>query len=98
MNAGAVTYTLTAINNSTNPTQIAVFQQDPNLAPSLNVFSLAWFSKFAYPFTTIKFSWTISYNFVWSQTGVLAPGVVFDATQNPAAGLKEKNQNSLYYD
>jgi hypothetical protein len=98
MNAGAVTYTLTAINNSSNPTQIAVFQQDPNLAPSLNVFSLAWFSKFAYPSTTIKFTWTISYNFVWSETGQLAPGVVFEATQTPDAGLKEKNQILLDYD
>jgi|688.fasta_scaffold171224_2 hypothetical protein len=98
MNADAVTYTLTVINNSSNPSNFAVFQQDPSISPGFDVFSLAWFSKYAYPSTTIKFSWTISYNFVWSQTGVLAPGVVFDATQNPAAGLKEKNQISLDYD
>lgn len=98
MNADAVTYTLTAINNSSNPTQIAVFQQDPNLITGLDVFSLAWFSKYAYPDTKVIFRWNISYNFVWSETGQLAPGVLFEATQHPDAGLEKNNQISLDYD
>jgi rhizosphere induced protein len=92
-----VQYTLTVLNHSSNPTNIAVFQQDPDIGVS-NVFSLAWFTKFSYPQTTIKFNWTISYNFVWCQTGVLAPGVVFDASQSPAAGLQTNNQILLDYD
>ncbi|MEG3938297.1 MULTISPECIES: hypothetical protein [unclassified Microcoleus] len=92
-----VQYTLTVINNSSNPTNIAVFQNDPEIGAK-NVFPLAWFVKFAYPKTTIKFNWTISYNFCWSETGELAPGVVFDATQSPVAGLQEKNQILLDYD
>lgn len=92
-----VTYTLTVVNNSSNPFNFAVFQKDPNIGVS-NVFSLAWFTKYCYPKTTAKFKWTIDYNFVWSETGVLVPGVVFDATQTPAAGLETNNQIGLDYD
>ncbi|MGZ4954893.1 MAG: hypothetical protein ACXV8Q_07250 [Methylobacter sp.] len=92
-----VTYTLTVVNNSSNPFNFAVFQKDPNIGVS-NVFSLAWFTKYCYPGTTAKFKWTIDYNFVWCETGELIPGVIFDATQTPAAGLESNNQISLDYD
>ncbi|WP_099067855.1 hypothetical protein [Nostoc linckia] len=92
-----VTYTLTAINNSTNSTNICVFQQDPNIGVS-NVCSLAWFSKYAYQGTTVNFSWKLNYNFVWSVTGELKPGIPFNATQAPVAGLQNNNQISLDYD
>jgi rhizosphere induced protein len=94
--AAAQPYTLTAINNSTNSGNFCVFQQDPDLGVS-NVLSLAWFSKFAFPSTTIKFSWTIDYNFVWSETGVLTPGVLFDASQTFNADLQNSNQITLTY-
>lgn len=95
--AAQVQYTLTAKNESSNPTTIAVFQKDPDIGIS-NVFSLAWFSKFAYQSTDVKFNWKIDYNFVWSETGELAPGVVFDASQSLGAGLEADNQTSLEHD
>jgi rhizosphere induced protein len=94
--AAAQPYTLTAINNSTNQGNFCVFQQDPDLGVS-NVLSLAWFSKFAHPSTTVKFTWTIEYNFVWSETGVLTPGVMFDASQTFDADLQNSNQITLTY-
>lgn len=94
--AAAQPYTLTAINNSTNAGNFCVFQQDPDLGVS-NVLSLAWFSKFAHPSTVVKFTWTIEYNFVWSETGVLTPGVVFDASQTFDADLQNSNQITLTY-
>lgn len=94
--AAAQPYTLTAINNSSNAGNFCVFQQDPDLGVS-DVLSLAWFSKFAYPDTTVKFTWTIDYNFVWSETGVLTPGVLFDASQTFDADIQNSNQITLTY-
>jgi hypothetical protein len=89
-------YTLKAINNSSNAGNFCVFQEDPDLGVS-NVMSLAWFSKYAYPSTTINFGWTVDYNFVWSETGLLIPGVIFDASQAFEADLQNSNQITLSY-
>jgi hypothetical protein len=94
--AASQSYTLNAINNSNNSGSFCVFQTDPDLGVS-NVLSLAWFSKFAHPNTTVKFTWTVDYNFVWSETGVLTPGVVFDASQVFDADLQNGNQITLTY-
>lgn len=93
----SVNYTLQFRNNSTNPGNIIVFQQDPDLGVP-NVFPLAWFSKYTYPLTNAEFTWAIDYNFVWEETGPLVPGVVFKATQDPPANLTTSNQITLEYD
>lgn len=87
-------YTLRAINNSSNTGDMCVFQDDPDLGVS-NALSLAWFSKRATPKTTVNFKWTIDYNFVWSETGLLVPGVVFDASQTFGANLQTTNKITL---
>lgn len=86
-----VNYTLIFKNNSTNSANACVYQQDPNIGVP-DVMSLAWFSKYAFPTTTVTFQWTIDYSFVWSETGVLVPGVIFTATQNWGADLSTTNQ------
>ncbi|MBP2325094.1 hypothetical protein JOF56_005479 [Kibdelosporangium banguiense] len=73
-------YTLRVVNKSTNFVDMCMYQEDPNLGVP-NAMSLAWFSKPAYPSTTVVFKWTIDYSFVWSETGQLLPGVYFDASQ-----------------
>ncbi len=73
-------YTLRVINDSTNFQDMCVYQEDPNIGVP-NVLSLAWFAKPAYPTTTVMFRWTIDYSFLWSETGMLVPGVYFDASQ-----------------
>lgn len=90
------TYTLIVVNNSSNPGNACVYQKDPDLGVP-NVMSLAWFAKYAFPTTTLRFSWTVDYNFVWSQTGQLVPGVMFTASQSPSANLSTTNQITLDY-
>jgi hypothetical protein len=75
------TYTLTVQNESINVFDMCVYQVDPNIG-NPNVMSLAWFTQESYPTTKTVFSWQIDYSFVWSQTGVLVPGVTFNASQS----------------
>ncbi|MEL7058777.1 MAG: protein rhiA [Acidobacteriota bacterium] len=72
-------YSINMINNSGATWTFYVYQKLP--AQVADVFSLAWFAS---PFqirdgNSIKFSWEIDYSFVWSATGVVRPGVDFDA-------------------
>lgn len=85
-------YTLTFKNNSTNAWTVAVYQTDPALQATTNALSLAWFAKAAATGTSIDFTWTIDYNFVWMESGILKPGVVFKASQSPAADLNASNK------
>lgn len=90
------TYSLIFQNNSSNAGDVCVYQQAPDLGVP-NVMSLAWFAKYTFPTTQVQFSWQINYNFVWSQTGVLVPGVMFIASQSPSANLSSSNQITLDY-
>ena len=87
---GAVQYSLLFVNNSSNLGDACVYQQDPAIGP--DVMSLAWFSKTAAPTTKVQFQWSIQYNFVWSQTGTLTPGVIFTASQTWNADLSTTNK------
>lgn len=53
--------------------------------------SLAWFAFPVAPTTAVSFSWEIDYQFVWSQVGKLAAGVLFSASQKWEADLKNPN-------
>ena len=73
-------YSLSLINQSAQSWIFYVYQKLP--APVADVFSLAWFAS---PFkirvgVQIRFTWEIEYNFVWSETGILVPGVDFFAS------------------
>jgi rhizosphere induced protein len=84
-------YSLNVINNaSTN--NFCVFQKAPDNA-SPNILSLAWFAKQVHGGgAKIKFTWQINYCFVWAETGVLAPGVTFDAGATQNADLSTINK------
>jgi hypothetical protein len=84
-------YSVVFVNNSSQTGSACIYQQDPNIGIP-DVMSLAWFAKLAAPTTKISFQWTINYNFVWSQTGALVPGVIFMASQTWAADLSSTNQ------
>lgn len=86
-----VMYSLVFVNNSPETFDAAVYQNDPDLG-NPNVESLAWFTKTAAPSTTVVFSWTIDYSFVWCQTGQLRPGVLFNASQVWPADLSTSNK------
>jgi len=77
---GSTQYSVKVTNNSSSTWDVFMYQQQPG-PPSPGVFSLAWFSMPMSPTTTATFSWDITYDFVWSQTGTLVPGVTFIAGQ-----------------
>jgi rhizosphere induced protein len=99
------TYTLTVNNASGEAWDMYTFQKDPSIADP-NLKSLAWFTQSTAAYSAVKFSWDVNYNFMWAETGMLVPGVVFEASQsfpaNPfvtAAALhdREGNQVQLTY-
>ncbi len=89
--ASGTTYSLVFVNHSSQTGSACVYQQDPDLTIP-DVMSLAWFAKAATPTTSIVFRWTIDYDFVWSETGSLVPGVLFVASQTWPADLSTQNQ------
>jgi hypothetical protein len=60
---------------------VYTFQKNPNIADP-NLKSLAWFTKSTAAYSAVKFSWDLNYNFMWAETGMLVPGVVFEANQS----------------
>jgi rhizosphere induced protein len=83
-------YSLIFQNNSSNGWTAAVYQQAPNISQQ-DVMSLAWFAQAADPSTTVTFYWQINYDFVWSETGTLVPGVLFSASQNWSTNPEGQN-------
>lgn len=92
--ANAMQYSIVVVNNSSNVGSACVYQQNPNMGDP-DVMSLAWLVKYAFPTTRISFQWTVDYDFIWSQTGQLAPGIMFMASQMWPADLTTSNQVTL---
>ncbi|MEM7531593.1 MAG: hypothetical protein AAF639_05430 [Chloroflexota bacterium] len=91
-------YSLIVENQSCNNTNFAIFQQMPDVEGAVgNVFPLAWLSKYAYTNTTLEFQWSLDYNFVWSRSGILVPGIQFTASQCLPADPKQ-GPNSILLD
>jgi hypothetical protein len=59
--------------------------------------TLAWFTKPLFPSTVANFIWQIDYSFVWSETGVLKPGVLFEASQVWDADPSDMNANQVLF-
>lgn len=89
-------YSVTFVNNSANYGSVCIYQTDPSLGR--DIVSLAWITKAAHPTTIIKFGWNDEYSFVWSETGMLQPGIVFKASQIWAADLKTNNYVEFDYE
>ena len=89
--ANGMRYTVIFQNNSSNRGDACLFQKDPG-GGYPGVMSLAWFTRPAAPTTRIQFAWELAYDFAWSQTGRLAPGVVFSASQVWPADPATQNQ------
>lgn len=73
------TYTLTMVNQSSQPWIFYVYQTFPE--QTSDIFSLAWLASpyKIVPKAQITFKWEVNYTFLWGQTGVLEPGVSFVA-------------------
>ncbi|MGX5845199.1 protein rhiA [Mesorhizobium sp. ArgA1] len=90
-------YSLLLKNDSAQPWTFYVYQKMPQQVA--DVFSLAWFCS---PYQIrvgdqIRFTWEIDYNFVWSDTGQLIPGVDFLASgaKNCSPAAKNTTEFSL---
>lgn len=92
------TYSLTCLNNSQLHGSFAVFQKAPPMTVPGNVFSLAWFARPAAPGSRVTFTWNLDYSFVWSETGLLQPGINFSATQVIPADPNGQNLVQLTQD
>ncbi len=91
-------YSLTCMNNSQLSGSFAVFQKAPPSTIPGNVFSLAWFARPTAPGSQVTFSWGLDYSFVWSETGLLQPGINFAASQAVAADPDRLNLVQLTKD
>lgn len=88
-------YVLHCVNNSTSDWIFYVYQTMPN-QPS-HIFSLAWLAS---PYklqvgSSISFSWEPDYSFVWSHTGVLSPGIIFQSSGIQPCNLTDRNQTTF---
>lgn len=90
-------YSLTVTNNSTQFQDLCVYQKPVDLGVP-DAMSLAWLTAPAWPKTTVTFTWSLDYNFVWAQTGVLKPGVTFQAQQTMPADPDDLNANQIQFD
>jgi rhizosphere induced protein len=79
--ANGTKYSLTCVNNSNELWTFFVYQRLPNQPEQM--FSLVWFASpySIAPRDQITFEWQLNYNFMWANTGVLQPGVMFDADE-----------------
>ena len=90
-------YTLKFENHSKNLGDVCIYQTDPKFDQDENVMSLAWFTKRTHPETKVDFKWGGNYSFVWSETGELKPGVIFEASQVVEADLENTNKAVFDY-
>lgn len=84
-------YSLIFRNNSTGIRTVCIYQKPPN-AGTQELMPLAWLAQKAAATTTIQFNWTITYDFVWSDTGPLAPGVMTTMSQTWLANPTDRNR------
>lgn len=87
-------YSITVKNESATDGHFVLYQTPPNVT-GLDPMSLAWFSKGAPPSTGVSFNWETNYGFVWGESGVLQPGVVFEPSQSWPADLATSNRVSF---
>lgn len=96
-------YTLNVKNDSGEAWDFCVYQTNPeqdnnvselHVSVAKNIYSLAWFSKAANPQTHLQFDWYTNFFLTWSDTGVLKPGIKFEASEMKPVTLGDTTENS----
>jgi hypothetical protein len=90
-------YTLSFQNNSSNAATVCVYATAPDNGNS-KMMSRAWLTQPANPMTLSNFNWNTDYSFVWSETGRLMPGVMFEPSQTSNVNPDGQNAVTLTYD
>lgn len=83
------TYSVVFRNQSSNANYGCLYQTLPSTS------SVAWMSKYVFPTTTVTWSWTTEYDFVWSESGQLQAGTMMSASQVWPADLVASNVVTL---
>jgi len=83
-------YSLRIINNSDQSGDFCLYQVNPKVRDPY-IMSLAWFSKRAFPKTSLMYEWALDYDFTWANTGSLKQGVIFTPSQLINGGLNHDN-------
>ena len=89
-------YNVTVKNNANAPWKFYVFQSPPAITNDL---TLAWFASPFHiaPGDMTTFSWNTNYQFVWSATGEVKPGITFKATGSKEGDPQVKNQTKFTF-
>lgn len=86
-------YSINFSNESAANTNFVIFQEYQG--DQQNLHSLAWKTRSVGPGQEGSFDWTQEYNFVWSETGQLKPGVKFAARQSVPTDPNGRNEISF---
>jgi hypothetical protein len=92
-------YSLLVKNDSPNPGSICVYTTSPDTQKiQQDLRSLAWFTKPANPNSQVKFTWDLNFSFAWAESGLLVPGVFFEAGEIIDADPSNDKKNKAYFD
>ena len=87
-------YSVTFKNESSNFGDICIYQEDPDL----DIASLAWLTKFIHPMTTVKFTWSTDYIFIWIKTDKLHSKTIIQSSEIMNTDLNKNNMVELSYE
>ncbi|KZD22721.1 hypothetical protein A4A58_28625 [Tardiphaga robiniae] len=91
---GGPAYELKFFNNSASTQTFVCFQSSQSPPSGLVP---AWFVMRVGPRTELIFSWQPTYDFVWMESGTLAPGITFTAVELLPATLQASSLVTLTY-
>jgi hypothetical protein len=92
-------YSLLVKNSSPNNGSICVYITSPDTQKiQQDLRSLAWFTKAANPNGQVRFTWELKFSFAWAESGVLVPGVSFEAGEIIPADPADDKANRTYFD
>ena len=89
-------YSVTFRNESENFGDICIYQEDPNL--DIDVMSLAWLTKPTHPRTTIQFTWSTDYIFIWKKINKLYSKTIIRSSEIIDTDLNTNNMVELSYE
>jgi hypothetical protein len=92
-------YSLSVKNSSPNSGSICVYTTSPDTERiQRDLRSLAWFTKPTNPNGQARFTWDLKFCFAWAESGVLVPGVSFEAGEIIGADPADDRMNRTYFD
>lgn len=91
-------FTLKCVNNSSANWVFYVYQRMPD--QQYDVYSLAWLaSPYAlFPGSMMTFTWSLDMSFVWGNTGMLMPGVMFTTSAMQPCDASGANMTTFSVD